>query len=84
MSAPRKRTSFGPAAAPPTSAMNSRRLVRPPRPGRSSCLADRRPKSEDMPEINLLTAVDVAIRDQVERDLVEIESIWGTPQARGS
>ena len=40
------------------------------------CLADRRPKSKDMPEIDVLTAVDVAIRD-----LVEIESIWGTPQA---
>ena len=40
------------------------------------CLADRRPKSEDIPEIDWQTAVDVAIRD-----LVEIELMWGTPHA---
>ncbi|MGE3149743.1 MAG: hypothetical protein AB7K04_11815 [Pseudorhodoplanes sp.] len=40
-------------------------------------LRDRRAETEPDPEIDLWTAVDVAIRD-----LQEIEANWGTPLAR--
>ena len=40
------------------------------------CLADRRSDAESASEIDLRTAVDVAIRD-----LMEIEAVWGTPLA---